>query len=195
VDDGSVVVLHGPSGSGKTTLLRLIAGLEEPDAGEIHLGDALASRPGFRTPPDRRSLGMVFQTLALWPHMSVAQHLDFVLKGRIRVKVERASRVQAWLEALQLTGREQAYPHELSGGERQRVALARALCIEPGILLLDEPLTGLDRELRSEIRQQLTEIREQRGLTMVYVTHYPEEAEELADAVVRLANGRLLPAS
>jgi len=191
VRSGENVVLRGRSGSGKTTLLRLIAGLERPDAGQIYLDGAQVSGSARHQHPKRRQLGMVFQGLALWPHMSVEAHLDFVLRPRCRSRRERQERRLVWLERVHLIERRKAFPHQLSGGERQRVALARALCIEPAILLLDEPMTGLDAELRAEVLALLQEVTLDRELTTLYVTHYPDEVAPLADRVLTMAGGKL----
>jgi iron(III) transport system ATP-binding protein len=192
VSAGEAVVILGPSGCGKTTLLRLIAGLDTPDAGTITVLDALVAEPG-RTlvPPHRRGVGLVFQDLALWPHLTVAQNLDFVL-GSARVP-SRERRIRA-VEALNLVrighlaGR---YPHQLAGGEQQRAALARALVGQPGVLLLDEPLSSLDPELRAILRTELRRLGRELPVTMVYVTHDGDDAAALADRVVEMRAGRV----
>lgn len=189
--DQETLLLHGPSGSGKTTLLRLLAGLDRPDVGEIRFDGQAVSTPQCCLPAHRRGIGMVFQGLALWPHMSVEGHLDFVLKPRIRDREERRAKVRQWLQAVDLADRSRARPAELSGGECQRVALARALCIEPGILLLDEPLTGLDKALRHAVTDMLRRLKQQSRVTLICVTHYPEDVAEWADRTLRLENGRV----
>ena len=149
--DGQWSLIQGQSGAGKTTLIRLIAGLERPDAGSIRFDTKVVSSPKGLIPPEQRGIGMVFQTIALWPHMTVEQHLDFVLRARTRNRKERRRTIHKWLEYLHLADRRKTLPHELSGGEKQRVALARAMCVRPAILLLDEPFTGMDSSLRTEL--------------------------------------------
>lgn len=189
---GDTAVILGPSGCGKTTLLRVIAGLEIPDRGRILL-DGAAVGEGRRVivPPHRRRLGFVFQDLALWPHLTVLQHLDFVLRSW---NVPRTDRHDRALEALRLVRVESLsarYPHELSGGEQQRVALARAIVGRPHVLLLDEPLSSLDPDLRSAMRTELAGLRRALDLTMVYVTHDREDAAALADRVIEMRAGRI----
>jgi ABC-type Fe3+/spermidine/putrescine transport system ATPase subunit len=189
---GDTAVVLGPSGCGKTTLLRVIAGLEIPDRGRILL-DGAAVGEGRRVivPPHRRRLGFVFQDLALWPHLTVLQHLDFVLRSW---NVPRTDRHDRALEALRLVRVESLsarYPHELSGGEQQRVALARAIVGRPHVLLLDEPLSSLDPDLRSAMRSELAGLRRALDLTMVYVTHDREDAAALADRVIEMRAGRI----
>jgi ABC-type Fe3+/spermidine/putrescine transport system ATPase subunit len=186
------VVIVGPSGCGKTTLLRLIAGLEVPDAGTISAHGARVAGPGQSlVPPHQRGLGFVFQDLALWPHLTVNDNLGFVLGSAHVPRSERAPRGQRALEMMrigQLGGR---YPHQLSGGEQQRVALARALVAQPTVLLLDEPLSSLDPDLRATLRMELTQLRRNLQITMVYVTHDREDAAALADKVVEMRAGRI----
>jgi ABC-type Fe3+/spermidine/putrescine transport system ATPase subunit len=193
VSPGGAIVILGPSGCGKTTLLRLIAGLEVPDAGTISTSGARAAGPGHNfVPPHERGLGFVFQDLALWPHLTVGENLGFVL-GSARVpRAERSSRVQRALDMMrigQLGGR---YPHQLSGGEQQRVALARALVGQPRVLLLDEPFSSLDPELRATLRTELAQLRRELQVTTVYVTHDREDAAALADRVVEMRAGRIV---
>ena len=189
---GDTAVILGPSGCGKTTLLRVIAGLEMPDSGRILLdGVAVGEGRHVIVPPHRRRLGFVFQDLALWPHLTVQQHLDFVLRSW---KVPRTDRHARALEALGLVRVESLsarYPHELSGGEQQRVALARAIVGRPQVLLLDEPLSSLDPDLRAAMRRELAGLRRALDLTMVYVTHDREDAAELADRVIEMQAGRI----
>jgi ABC-type Fe3+/spermidine/putrescine transport system ATPase subunit len=190
---GDTAVILGPSGCGKTTLLRVIAGLEVADSGEILLeGAKVAAGSRIIVPPHQRKLGFVFQDLALWPHLTVQQNLDFVLQSR---KVPRPDRAARALEALRLVRVESLsarYPHELSGGEQQRVALARAIVGQPRVLLLDEPLSSLDPELRAALRVELARLRGALDLTMVYVTHDREDAAALASRVIEMRAGRIL---
>jgi len=189
VAPGMAVALVGPSGAGKTTILRLIAGLEAPDEGDIILNGRVASRGGWASPPHERGVGMVFQRPALWPHLSVRRNVQFGLAGLKRVEAEE--RLRDTLRLTHLEGFEERYPHQLSGGEAQRVALARALAPRPSILLLDEPLVGLDVELNREMIELIRGIRQRFGTTIVYVTHYLSEAEAVADTMVVLRQGRV----
>lgn len=198
VEEGAFLALAGPSGSGKTTLLRLIAGLDRPDAGEIHIRDRVVAAPRVFVPPQRRKVALVFQDLALWPHMTVRKHLDFVLKGNGVARAERQDRIARMLDVVQLSDRIRAYPHELSGGEKQRVALARALVLDPTLLLFDEPLANLDAELQRRMLDELARLKNRFGITTVYVTHNPHEVDGLADHVVsikEIAGGSSAPCS
>jgi iron(III) transport system ATP-binding protein len=190
---GQVVVILGPSGCGKTTLLRLIAGLEAPDEGEVWLdGRCVAARGRSLVPPYRRGIGFVFQDLALWPHLSVEGNLGFVLESARVPRGERATRVQEVLRLVRIEQLAKRLPHELSGGEQQRVALARALVGQPRVLLLDEPLSNLDPELRDALRVELAHLQRTLGITVVYVTHDPEDADELANRTVQMRDGRIV---
>ena len=193
VEVGDAVVILGPSGCGKTTLLRLIAGLEVPDSGDIYLsGTQVAGTGRSIVPPHQRGIGFVFQDLALWPHLTVHQHLDFVLSVR---KIPRRQRTAKVIDSLRLVRIEPLggrYPHELSGGEQQRVALARAIVGAPRVLLLDEPLSSLDPELRGTLRSELARLQRTLGLTMVYVTHDREDAATLADSLVEMGTGHIV---
>ena len=187
VPKGQTVGILGPSGSGKTTVLRLIAGLEQPDAGEIWFGDRLASSRGkLHLPAARRNIGFVFQDLALWPHMTVGGNLMFVLKSRGWPSDSRRSRIGEMLAKVGLKDRANEYPSHLSGGEQQRVALARALVDNPELLLLDEPLSSLDRDRRAELRHELAAIPRDFGVTMIYVTHDPADAEAFGGETITL---------
>ena len=193
IPTSDTAVIIGPSGCGKTTLLRVIAGLDVPDNGEIVLDGVKVSAGGRGiVPPHQRTLGFVFQDLALWPHLTVQENLDFVLQSG---KISRGERPARALEALRLVRVESLsarYPHELSGGEQQRVALARAIVGQPRVLLLDEPLSSLDPELRSVLRVELARLRRALDLTVVYVTHDREDAAALADRVIEMKAGRIL---
>jgi ABC-type Fe3+/spermidine/putrescine transport system ATPase subunit len=195
VMSGEAVVILGPSGSGKTTLLRLIAGLDSPDSGEIWLSGVRVSEPErCLVAPHQRRIGFVFQDLALWPHLTVEEQLDFVLGSSTVGRADRASTIRATLAVVRIDQLAARYPHELSGGEQQRVALARALVAGPRLLLLDEPLSSLDPDLRSHMRDELRRLRIASGVTMAYVTHDAADATALADRVVRMRDGRLEPA-
>ena len=194
VRSGESIVIVGPSGSGKTTLLRMVAGLETPDDGEVWLEGRRVSAPGeIIVPPYERHLGFVFQDLALWPHMTIAQHLDFVVDGgRVPASVRQA-RVRDALARTRIDQLGERYPHQLSGGEQQRAALARAIVTRPRLLLLDEPLSNLDPDLRTTLRRELTQIRRELGLTVLHVTHDYDETAEAVDGVIRMKAGRVEP--
>lgn len=194
IGEGEGVAVVGASGSGKTTLLRLIAGLELPDRGEIWLADRQVARAGRNTiGANERRIGFVFQDLALWPHLTVRGNLEFVVASAAMPHEQRAERIAETLRLCRVDSPLiQRYPHQLSGGEQQRVALARALVGSPQLLLLDEPFSSLDRELRVELREQLATLQRQLRVTTVYVTHDAEDAEVLAVRTVTLRRGRLL---
>jgi iron(III) transport system ATP-binding protein len=191
VKPGELVALLGPSGCGKTTTLRLVAGFLSPDAGEIWVGDRCLSSPVAVIPPERRRMAMIFQSYALWPHMTVAQNVAYGLRVAGVARAERDRRVLAILKVVQLAGYESRYPAELSGGQQQRVAVARALVVEPETLLLDEPLSNLDANLREEMRFEIRRLHESFGHTTLYVTHDQGEAMVISDRVAVLAHGRL----
>jgi iron(III) transport system ATP-binding protein len=186
---GEVVALIGPSGGGKSTTLRLVVGFERPDAGTIGIGPRVVVGPGQFVPPERRGVGMVFQDYALFPHLTAAQNIAFGLHRRSAS--ERTQRVAEVLGLVGLSGLGERYPHQLSGGQQQRVALARALAPEPAVLLLDEPLSSLDADLRARTRQELARVLRATGVTTVVVTHDQQEAFMLADRVGILINGVL----
>jgi iron(III) transport system ATP-binding protein len=192
VAPGELVSLLGPSGCGKTTTLRLVAGFLTPEAGEIWVGDRRMSAPDAVVPPERRRMAMIFQSYALWPHLTVAQNVAYGLrfKGELS-RTERARKVAEMLKVVQLGGLEARYPGELSGGQQQRVAVARALVVEPEILLLDEPLSNLDANLREEMRFEIRRLHEAFGITTLYVTHDQAEAMVISDRVAVLEHGRL----
>jgi putative spermidine/putrescine transport system ATP-binding protein len=182
---GEFLTLLGPSGSGKTTTLMMLAGFEQPDGGEI----LLDGRPIERLPPHRRGIGVVFQSFALFPHMTVSQNLAFPLKLRRVGRAERDARVAAALEMVRLGGLGERMPTQLSGGQQQRVALARALIFAPSLVLMDEPLGALDKQLREEMQLEIRSLHERLGVTMVYVTHDQSEAMTMSDRIAVFAAG------
>jgi putative spermidine/putrescine transport system ATP-binding protein len=187
VEEGEFVTFLGPSGCGKTTVLRMIAGFEHPSAGSIHMGGENITRLAAQ----KRGIGMVFQNYALFPNMSVSQNVAFGLKMRHCTAGDIRRKVGEVLDLVELTGKEDHYPHTLSGGQRQRVALARALVVAPRILLLDEPLSALDARIRRVLREQIRDIQRRLGLTTVFVTHDQEEALTLSDRILLLNQGRI----
>ena len=191
VKDGEFVSILGPSGCGKTTTLRMVAGFERATEGEIHIGDHCVSSSikGSFTPPEKRDIGMVFQSYAVWPHMTVAENVGYPLKIQKVDKAEREVRVQEMLELVHLGEYGKRYPHQLSGGQQQRVALARALVAQPGLLLLDEPLSNLDAKLRESMRFEILSIQKKLGITVIYVTHDQGEAMAMSDRVVVMSKG------
>ena len=191
VKPGELVALLGPSGCGKTTTLRVVAGFLSPDSGEVWVGDRCLSSPATVIPPERRRMGMIFQSYALWPHMTVAQNVAYGLRFNGVPRTEREGKVTEMLRVVQLAGYEQRYPGELSGGQQQRVAVARALVVEPEILLLDEPLSNLDASLREEMRFEIRRLHETFGITTLYVTHDQSEAMVISDRVAVLDQGRV----
>ena len=192
IRDREFVTLLGPSGCGKTTLLRMIAGFVAPDAGTIRVGDAVLSTPQAVVPPERRGMGMVFQNYAVWPHRTVYQNVAFGLAVRRTPRAETRERVARILEMTGLAGLGDRYPGQLSGGQQQRVALARSLVVEPGILLLDEPLSNLDAKLRERMRWELKDLQRRTGITFVYVTHDQAEAMALSDRIAVMHQGAVL---
>ncbi len=191
VADGEFFALLGPSGCGKTTLLRLVAGFEAPNEGVLKLATEVVGKPGWALPPERRRIGMVFQSYALWPHMTVAQNVAFALRVRRVPKVERRKRVDNALAMVGLGAMAKRRPHELSGGQRQRVALARCLAMQPTVVLLDEPLANLDVHLREAMHQEFARFHREAGATFIYVTHDQAEAMALADRVAVMDEGRV----
>lgn len=195
VQPAESVVIVGPSGSGKTTLLRLVAGLETPDSGEVWLeGRRVSAERQILVPPYARRLGFVFQDLALWPHMTVRQHLEFVMSAGDAPVSERQARVRDVLARTRIDEMADRHPHQLSGGEQQRAALARAIVTRPHLLLLDEPLSNLDSDLRAVLRTELARIRQELRLTVLHVTHDYQQAADAPDRVVRMRAGRIEPA-
>ena len=188
IADGEFFCLLGPSGCGKTTLLRLVAGLEKPDAGTIHIGN----RDVTGLAPHKRGCALVFQNYALWPHLTVGENIAYGLEVRKTAKAEIRRVLDASLRSYQLEGLEGRLPHQLSGGQQQRVALARAMAMDPHALLMDEPLSNLDAALRKTLRRELLEFHRRSGGTVLYVTHDQEEALALSDRIAVMAQGRIL---
>ncbi|WP_182086176.1 ABC transporter ATP-binding protein [Aureimonas sp. ME7] len=191
VPSGAFLALLGPSGCGKTTALRLLAGLERPDAGSISIGGECVAGPSTFVEPEARGLGMVFQSYALWPHMSVETNVAFPLRSRKLERPEVERRTAAALALVGLSDKRADKPHRLSGGQRQRVALARSLALEPRLVLLDEPLANLDAALRAEMAAEFARIHAETGTTFVFVTHDQTEAMALATTIAVLDGGRL----
>jgi iron(III) transport system ATP-binding protein len=188
VEPGSLVALLGPSGCGKTTLLRMLAGLEQPDAGTVEVDGRVLAGPGTFVPPERRPIALVFQDWALFPHLNVANNIGYGLpRGS-----ERAGRIDAALSMVGLAGLGDRMPGTLSGGQQQRVALARAVATEPSILLLDEPFSNLDTTLRVQVRTEVHELLVELGITTVVVTHDQDEAFVLGDQVAVMQAGRIV---
>jgi ABC-type Fe3+/spermidine/putrescine transport system ATPase subunit len=193
VEPGEVVALLGPSGSGKTSVLRIILGFATPERGAVRLFGEVASREGrLLVLPEDRGLAVVFQDLALWPHLSVAGNLAFGLESKGVPRPERDERIRAMLERVGLAGKEHNQPGQLSGGERQRVAIARALVLEPGAVLLDEPLSNLDVGLKRELLKVFRELLKERRTTALYVTHDLREAAALGDRIAVMEQGRVV---
>ena len=188
IEAGKLVSLLGPSGCGKTTTLRMVAGFESTDSGTIQIGGTNVTN----LPPHRRRLGMVFQNYSLFPHRTVAENIGFGLKMQGAAKAERDERIKSMLDLIQLSGRGDAFPSQLSGGQQQRVALARSLVVNPKVLLLDEPLSALDKSLRESMQFEIRAMQARLGITTLLVTHDQEEALSMADQVAVMNKGRIL---
>lgn len=189
LDAGSIGCLLGPSGCGKTTALRIIAGFETPDQGSITLNGKLVSQPNYILPPEKRRIGMVFQDYSLFPHLRVDENVGFGLSHLSRS--ERTERVVEMLDTVGLSERARAYPHELSGGQQQRVALARALAPRPALLLLDEPFSNLDIDLREKLATEVRDLLKHEGATALMVTHDQHEAFAMADVIGIMHEGHI----
>ena len=187
IEPGEFITLLGPSGSGKTTTLMMIAGFDHPSAGEIYIDGT----PIVGVPPYRRGIGMVFQNYALFPHLTVAENVAFALKQRSVAKPEIVGRVAETLDIVRLRGYEARYPRQLSGGQQQRVALARAIIFHPRVLLMDEPLSALDKQLREELQLEMKRLHQQLGITFIYVTHDQREALIMSDRIAVMNQGRI----
>jgi iron(III) transport system ATP-binding protein len=192
VDKRERLVLFGPSGCGKSTVLHLIAGLIVPDSGDILIDGQVAASAGKNLrEPEERGIGMVFQDLALWPHMSVAENIEFGLRAKGMAEGDRKQRVRDMVDLVGLGSYLNVRPGELSGGEQQRVALARALALSPRILLMDEPLSSLEEALNIQIRKEILHLHDRLGFTLVYVTHSGDEAKEVGTRMLHLRQGRI----
>ena len=194
VPDGRLLTLLGPSGCGKTTTLRMIAGLEQNDTGRIVIGDRVVSdaAAGIYVAPERREIGMVFQSYAIWPHMSVRANVAYPLEVRRRPAGETRERVMAALRMVEMGALAERPATALSGGQQQRVAIARALVFQPRVLLMDEPLSNLDAQLREQMRVEVRALQQRLGITTVYVTHDQEEAMVISDEIAVMREGRVL---
>ena len=188
---GEFVSLLGPSGCGKTTTLRMIAGFLDPSEGTIAMDGRVVSSPGSSLPPEKRNMSMIFQSYAIWPNMTVAENVAFGLEVRRRPKAEIRERVGRILEVVQMGHLASRYPQELSGGQQQRVALARAIVVQPAVLLLDEPLSNLDANLREEMRYEIRRLHDEFHITTVYVTHDQAEAMVASDRIAVMNQGRV----
>ncbi len=189
--DGEFITLLGPSGCGKTTMLRIIAGFEKPTSGEVKIDGVVVNSTTAYVPPEKREIGMVFQSYAVWPHMNVFDNVAYPLKIKKVPKSEIKRRVDAILEIVHLSQYAERMPSQLSGGQQQRVALGRALVAEPKLLLLDEPLSNLDAKLRESMRYEIKEIQKKLGITVVYVTHDQVEAMTMSDRVFVINSGEV----
>ena len=187
--DGEFITLLGPSGCGKTTMLRIIAGFEKPSTGEVYLDDRLVSGGKTFVPPEKRNIGMVFQSYAVWPHMNVFDNVAYPLTIQKKPKEQIRQSVERVLDIVHLRQYATRLPSQLSGGQQQRVALARALVVEPALLLLDEPLSNLDAKLRESMRFEIKEIQRKLGITVVYVTHDQTEAMAMSDRIILINQG------
>lgn len=195
IGEGEFVAILGPSGCGKTTLLRMLAGFEQPTTGEIYMNGALTAKSGFSLPPEKRKIGMVFQSFALWPHMNVVDHVRFPIRHHketpAAIKENEQERISSVLQMVGLSSHEARMPHELSGGQKQRVAIARAIAAEPSLLLMDEPLSSLDAMLRMDMRREIQHIHRQTKTAIIYVTHDQSEALAMADRIIVMKDGQI----
>jgi iron(III) transport system ATP-binding protein len=191
-EKGTLTTLLGPSGCGKTTTLRCIAGLERPDMGEVSIGGSTVFSQDTNLPPEKRMVGIVFQSYAIWPHMTVFDNIAFPLKIRHASKQETDQKVKKIMDLVRLSGLGDRPATQVSGGQQQRIALARALVFDPEVLLLDEPLSNLDTSLRDIVRLEVREIQRSLGITTIYVTHDQTEALSISDKVVVLQTGRVM---
>jgi len=191
IADGEVMALVGPSGCGKTTTLQLLAGFLKPDAGTITVGDRVVSTAKHVVPPEKRRMSLIFQSYAVWPHKTVFENVAYGLRVMRLSRSEIEDRTREVLRSVRMTDLAERYPSELSGGQQQRVALARAVVVKPETLLLDEPLSNLDANLREEMRFEIRRIHDSTGITMVYVTHDQTEAMVAADRIALMRSGKI----
>lgn len=194
IHDGEFVAFLGPSGCGKTTCLRMVAGLEKNSVGQVFIDGQVVSDPasGFFMAPEKRHVGMVFQSYAVWPHMNVFENVAYPLRVQKGDKSEVDRRVKKVLDMVELKGLDERRPNQLSGGQQQRVALARGLVMEPRVLLLDEPLSNLDAKLREKMRRDIRRIQQEESITVIYVTHDQIEATEMSDRMVIMNQGDMI---
>jgi len=190
ISRGEILTVLGPSGCGKTTLLRLIAGLERPDEGRVLIDSMEVSSPNKMVPPFKRKLSMIFQDLALWPHMTVKGNIKFVMEKNLTKDILR-EKIHKILEKVNLIGFNNRYPHQLSGGEKQRLAIARALASRPAYLLMDEPFSNLDSLLKEELQNVVIKLKKDSQIGIIYVTHNIDEALILADRIAIMNKGRI----
>ena len=190
ISRGEILTVLGPSGCGKTTLLRLIAGLERPDEGRVLIDGIEVSSPNKMVPPFKRKLSMIFQDLALWPHMTVKGNIKFVMEKNLTKDILREE-IHKILEKVNLIGFNNRYPHQLSGGEKQRLAIARALASRPAYLLMDEPFSNLDLLLKEELQNVVIKLKKDSQIGIIYVTHNIDEALILADRIAIMNKGRI----
>lgn len=189
IQPGNITCLLGPSGCGKSTTLRLVAGVDQQSTGTIHVDGALVSGAGTHLPPEARSVGLMFQDFALFPHLNVGDNVGFGLHG---TRAAKAARVAELLDRVGLQDYQRKFPHQLSGGEQQRVALARAVAPRPKVMLMDEPFSGLDNRLRDGIRDQTLQVLKDEGTAVLLVTHEPDEAMRMADQIALMRGGRIV---
>tara|TARA_B110000438_G_scaffold303801_1_gene367565 strand:+ start:2963 stop:3616 length:654 start_codon:yes stop_codon:yes gene_type:complete len=189
INDGEIVSILGPSGCGKTTLLRVIAGLERQSKGTIKINEQIISNEKFMIPPEKRSIGLVVQDKALFPHLNVINNVIF----GIQKNKEKYNLAKNYLDIFKVEELAEKYPHEISGGEQQRVALARAMAPHPNILLLDEPFSALDQSLKSELHHETKKIFKEKGLTVMIVSHDKDEAKFLSDRLIYIEDGKISP--
>lgn len=187
VKKGSICAIFGESGSGKSTLLRLIAGLERPNQGEIKIENKIISNDSIIVPPQKREIGLVFQDYSLFPHLTVSENISFGIKENNKEKM-----VERLLKKVKMEGFEGKYPNELSGGQQQRVAIARTLVLNPKLLLLDEPFSNLDTELKTELRREIKKITKEINTSLIFITHDIIDAIDIADEIIFIKNGEIL---
>ncbi|MBN1930918.1 MAG: ABC transporter ATP-binding protein [Desulfobacterales bacterium] len=192
IEKDRILALIGPSGCGKTTLLRLVAGFEVPDEGSITIDGIQVGGSNYVLPPRKRQLAMIFQDLALWPHMTALQHLEYVIRQKKHQNNNFADKISSLLDAVNLNGHSDRYPHQLSGGEQQRLAIVRALAQDPKYLLMDEPFSNLDPILKEELELFISRIQSESAIGIVYVTHNIKDLERITDQIAVMQNGRLI---